>query len=58
VELREDQLAQEQAPPHAHPPVWEGADSLDPLMLAKVENIARVLVLSHFGHTCGSERLA
>lgn len=49
---RRGQLAQEQLPPQAQPPEVEAgaAASLVPT-IAKVENIAFVLVLSHWGQT-------
>jgi hypothetical protein len=53
-----DQLEQEQLPPQAQPPDDEAwLASPDPTT-AKVENIARVLVLSHWGQTWRSSRLA
>ena len=53
-----DQFEQEQLPPQAQPPVVDALDaSLEPIT-AKVENIALVLVPSHWGQTWRSSRLA
>jgi hypothetical protein len=52
------QFEQEQLPPHAQPPEVDLLDASPVPTIAKVENIALVLVLSHSGQIWRSSRLA